>query len=191
MSRKHGVTAETYKRFAIDQGAIYRNYGKANELLLGATRGGSTFTIEQDIRVMPVDGAKGDVKGSRRVVSVRPLLVANFIELSKDVLQLALPGSSVADYPTTGTKTHDQLTRKIQIALSDYWDNITIVGECSGSPTGYIECGVLNALSEGNFELAYAENDESVLTINIRGHFDPDDLDAEPWFVRFPEIPES
>jgi hypothetical protein len=188
MARKHGITANTYKKFAIDAGAVYKNYGTAGEALLGATRGGTTFTIEQEIREMEVDGAKGPVKGSERITRVRPVIVANFIELSTDILKLGLPGSSSADFPATQGKTHDQITRSLAIALADYVDNITIVGECTGSATGFIECGISNALANGNFEMSRSDNDESVLTLTFVGHFLASNLDSEPWFYRFPVI---
>ena len=75
MSRKHGVTTNTYKKLVIDSGAVYKNYGESGEALLGATRGGNTFTIEQEIRNMEVDGAKGSVKGFRRITAVNCIIV--------------------------------------------------------------------------------------------------------------------
>lgn len=188
MTRKHGITTNTYKKFAIDAGAAYKDYKLAGEALLGATRGGTTFTVEQEMRDMPVDGAKGLVKGGERIIRVRPVITINFVELSAEIMSMGLPGSSVADFPDTPTKTHDEITRALQIALTDYIDNITIVGECSGSPTGYIECGIENALANGNFEMARSDNDESVIALTFVGHFTVADLDSEPWFVRFPVI---
>lgn len=187
MARKHGITTNTYKKLVIDSGAVYKNYGLAGETLLGATRGGNTFTIEQEIRQMEVDGAKGPVKGDKRIIRVSPQIKANFIEISKDILQLALPGADVANFPSTGDKTHDEVTRALQIALGDYVDNIAIVGECAGS-TGAVVCGIKNALANGNLELGFADGDESVIAITFTGHFDTSDLDAEPWFIRYPVI---
>ena len=48
MARYHGVTTETVKRLFVDAGAVYVNYDEPDERLLGATRGGNTFTIEQE-----------------------------------------------------------------------------------------------------------------------------------------------
>jgi hypothetical protein len=189
MARKHGITTNTYKYFALDQAAAYKNYGGPGELLLGATRGGTSFAIEQDIREMEVDGAKGPVKGSKRIIAVRAIITANFIQLNPGLFQLALPGSGVADYPAAPeTKTHDSVTRALQIALTDYCTNIALVGECSGSSTGYIECIVSNALVNDNLEMVFNPNDETVLAIKWVGHFDPSDLDTEPWEIRFPVI---
>jgi hypothetical protein len=186
MARYHGITADTYKRFVVDAGAVYLDYGEVAEALLGATRDGSTFTIETEYKDMAVDGAKGPVKGSRRITAVTARLTANFIEFSSDLIQRALPGSSVADYPDV-TPTHDEITRALQIVLTDYATNITLVGEVSGSSEPIV-CGVLNALADGNFEIGVTDNEEAGLSIQFTAHFDPEDLDTEPWFIRFPKI---
>jgi hypothetical protein len=187
MARQHGITTNTYRRFIIDSGALYLNYGETSQVLLGATRGGSTFSIEQEIREMEVDGAKGPVVGSKRVIRSAPMIKANFVEMGPSLLSLGIPGSSVADYPVApGVKTHDQITRALQIAASDYNTNIAIIGECTGSSTGYIECIISNPLANGNIELGFADNDESVLAVEFIGHFAVSDLNTEPWKINFP-----
>ena len=187
MARYHGINTNTYKKLAIDQCAVYRNYGEGGELKLGASRGGSTFTIEQDFRTMEVDGAKGPVKGDTRITAVRAILAVNFVELSKEVYNMVLPGSTIADYPTTPGKTHDEITRALQIALTDYIDNIVAVGQISGSDQPVI-CGIQNVLAKDNFEQSFQPNDEGVIAVKFTAHFTPEDLDSEPWFIRYPEI---
>lgn len=187
MARQHGITADTYKKFIIDSGAVYLNYGEGGQTLLGATRGGSTFAIETEYRDMPVDGAKGSVKGGRRITSVSATLTANFLEHSATLMSRVLPGSSVADYPDTPGKTHDSITRALQIALTDYATNVAIVGEVSGSSAPVIII-IKNALVDGNFELALADAEESVLAAAFKAHFDPSDMDTEPWEIRYPVI---
>ena len=134
MARKHGITEATYDRLVIDSGQVRLNYTDEsdNGTLLGATRGGNTFTLETEYKDMAVDGAKGPVKGGRRITKVTAKLVCNFVEIKTDILQLTLPGSSEADHPTE-TPTHDQITRALQIALTDYNDSIALIGQVSGS----------------------------------------------------------
>ena len=188
MARRHGVTANTYKKFIIDSGAVYLNYGESGEALLGATRGGNTFVIETEYRDMPVDGAKGPTKGGRRIVSVNATLTVNMIELSASIMSRALPGSAVADFPTTPGKTHDQITRALAIAAADYATNIALVGEVTGNTTQAAVFIVRNALSDGNFEISLADGEEPVIAITFKAHFDPSTMDTEPWAVRFPTI---
>lgn len=186
MARKHGITANTYKKFIVDSGACYLNYGESDESLLGATRGGSTFAIETEYRDMPVDGAKGPVKGGRRPTAVNAMLTINFLELASTLIARVLPGASVADYGSP--KTHDEITRALAIALTDYATNVALVGEVTGGGVSAAEFILDNALVDGNFELGLADADEPVLSAQFKGHFDPSSMDAEPWTIRWPEI---
>ncbi len=186
MARKHGITANTYKKFIVDSGAAYLNYGESDESLLGATRGGSSFVIETEYRDMPVDGAKGPVKGGRRIVSVNAMLTVNFLELSAALLARVLPGSSIADFGSP--KTHDEITRSLAIALTDFATNIALVGEVTGGGVNAAEFVLDNALVDGNFELALTDGEEPVLAAQFKGHFDPASMHPEPWPIRFPVI---
>jgi len=281
MARKHGITANTYKKFSIDSGAVYKNYGistwtvtlntviatdavvingvtytcvaadpaaleflkgatdtdtavnlaaklnavtgcdatstgavvvvvgtsKAinilmttpdttitllhngmNSTLLGATRGGSTFTVEQEIREMPVDGSKGRVKGDSRITKSIPKISANFVEISADLINYALPGSNKSDYPATMGKTHDLLVRSLDLAITDYLTNIALVGETTSSPTNFAEYIINNAIAEGNYEIGMADNDESILKLVFFGNFTTADLDTEPFSIYYPII---
>lgn len=184
----HGITTETVKRFFVDAGAVYVNYGLGNERLLGATRDGNEFVVEQEVREIPVDGAKGPLKGARRIVNVYARITANLIEMTAENFLLALPGADATAYPDDVSKTHDSIRRIRNIQLTDYVDNIALVGTISGSDQPII-CIVENALADGNLQLSTADNDEAALTIQFTAHFDPADLDTEPWEVRYPTIP--
>ena len=189
MARQHGINSNTYKEFIIDSGKLYINYGEAGEAALGATRGGSTFAINTEYRDMPVDGAKGPVKGGRRITKVEAVMTVNMVELNATLIQKALPGSSVADYPSTPAKTHDKVTRALAIALTDYITNVAIVGEVSGAASTYFVGILKNAIADGNLEVALVDNDESVLSLQFKAHFDPAAIDTEPWEIRWPVIP--
>jgi len=153
--------------------------------LFGATRGGNTFTIETECRDMEADGAKGSVKGGRRITGVTATLTVNLLEMSSEFLAYALPGSSTADDPD-GSPTHDKITRALAIASTDYHTNVAIVGEVQGK-TSPVIVGIDNALVDGNFELSFSEDDEGVVALQFKGHFDPSDMDAEPWFIKYPK----
>ena len=72
-----------------------------------------------------------------------------------------------------------------EIADSDYIDNVAIVGNVSGKSKPVI-CMIKNALADAGFSLATAPRDEAVPSIVFTGHYDPDDLDTEPWEIRWP-----
>lgn len=189
--RWHGITQDTYKRLVIDAGAVYKDFvDQANPgTLLGATRGGSTFTIEQEIKDMAVDGAKGPVKGSRRITKVNVKLAVNFIEHTANIWNYALPGSEYEDNFTTTISPvdddHVEFRRRLKIELADYIGNIVIVGQISGTDQAVV-CGIKNALADGNFEMAFSDNEEAGLAVQFTAHFDPADLDEEPWILWYP-----
>jgi len=186
MSKKHGVTANTFTRFVIDSGAVYKNWGEAGEALIGATRGGNSFKIETEQRQMEVDGSIGDVKGDKRIIRVTATITANFVELSKALFLLANPGATAADYPATEGKTHDLITRARDILTSDYVTNVAIVGNSTYSATGYIIVKLANALADGNLELGFTDREESVIPVTFKAHFDPASLGTEPWSIYNP-----
>lgn len=184
--KTHGITKETVNRFIVDAGAVYVNLGETDQRPIGATRGGSTFTVEQDVRVIEMDGAKGEVKGARRVIEVHVRLTANLLEMTSENFQLALAGAEAAPYPDATAATHDSITRTRDILASDYIENIALVGKISGTDENII-CICKNALADGNLEIGTADKEEGTLEIQFTGHFDPENLDVEPWEIRFPK----
>jgi len=73
-----------------------------------------------------------------------------------------------------------------EISDSDYITNVAIVGNVSGK-TNPVICIVKNALAEGPFSLSTAPRDEAVPVIVFTGHYDPSDLNDEPWEIRYPK----
>jgi hypothetical protein len=186
MPRYNDVTAQTYQRFVVDSGIVRKNFTDFDNLgtRIGVTRNGATFTVKTEIRKMPVDGAKGDVKGDKRIVGVSAEMEVEFLELSPEIICLATPGSTTEEVPA-GTPTHMEIKRALQIALTDYIDNLVLVGQVSGSDHPIV-LKIDNALGDGNLQLGMKDGDESTVKIKFVGHFDPADLDTEPWLVDFP-----
>ena len=184
MARQHGITDKTYGRIMVDAGQLRIGYVDESNpgALLGATRGGSVFAIEPAIRSMPIDGAKGDVKGDKRIARVNATITANVIELSAWVLALSLTGSARADYPAA-IPTHDQIRRYLTIGLSKYRSTVALVGEISGSGEPVV-CMLQNVIGTNGLTLTLADNDEATLQIVFAAHFDPATMDVEPWIVR-------
>jgi len=187
MTRRTGIGETTYKNFILDAGEVYKNYVDPTSLgtRLGATRGGSSFTIEQEIKDMPVDGAHGAVKGGKRIITSSPKLTINFIEIFQEILNRALPGVDIANLPDTADPTHKSFSRSLILEDADYITNVVIVAEMSGSANPII-CGVKNALANGNLELSFADKEEAGCTVEFAGHFERTALDAEPWILDFP-----
>lgn len=186
--RQHGITADTYKRFLIDAGAVYTGFTTfaSPGTLLGATRGGSQLTIEQEIKDMEVDGARGPVQGGRRITMVKATLTVNFIEHTLDNLKRALVGSDSA----VSEVNWNAITRALIIEDADFLADITIVGEVSGDADA-MAIKLDNAIADGNFEVTFADKEEGVVTMVFTAHFLPANLaagtDTEPWTLLWPD----
>jgi hypothetical protein len=179
------ATSQTYRQFLIDAGDIRVGYTDEASpgTFLAATRGGNTFTIEQEIRTMPVDGVHGPAKGDKRIISVTAKIKANCVEHSPDLWAMALPGAV-----TTEEDTYIEVHRNTDIADGDYLTNVAIRGIVSGAGMDgeYAVLLIKNAVCVGNFELSMVDKDEAVFPLEFTGHYDLSDLDSEPWLLRFP-----
>lgn len=151
--------------------------------MLGATRGGNTFAVEEEMRTMEFDGVRGQLIGAHRLLGSIPKITANIVQWDWQTFLDVLPGSTIADIGGT----HKRITRSIQRLLSSsYLTNVAIVGECTVSETNYIVCGVKNAIQLENFELPFNDKDESVGTVTFSGCVDCNNMEDEPWWIDYP-----
>ncbi|MBA7557192.1 hypothetical protein ES705_49934 [subsurface metagenome] len=88
--------------------------------------------------------------------------------------------------PSTASIAVDTTITGGEITDTDYIENVAIVGNVSGK-TNPIICIVKNALADAGFSISTAPRDEAVPVIIFTGHYDPDDLDKEPWEIRYPK----
>jgi hypothetical protein len=183
-----GLTTETVNRFVVNAGAVYINLGLPDEKLIGATRDGVTFTIEQDIAEIEVDGSPGPFMGGRRILEVRPRIETTLLEMTAENFKLAIAGADSADFTDEGATapTHNAITRNRGIAVSDYIANVAVVGTLSGSNENFIGI-IYNALQDGEISLESADSGEAGLGVTFTGHFDPSNMEQEPWEIRIPK----
>ena len=94
MARKTaGVSSASVQNFVIDAGAVYVNLGEVDERLLGATRGGNSFEIEQDVKLVEIDGVKGASMGARRVIESNAELWPILLEVTTENIIISHCGS--------------------------------------------------------------------------------------------------
>jgi hypothetical protein len=187
-----GVSSQSVERFVIDAGAVYINLGEIDERLLGATRGGNSFEVEQDIKLVEIDGVRGASMGARRVIESNARIICNLLELSTENILLAIAGATATDWtdpsiePAPLEPSHDQIRRTRNITDIDFVKNVAIVGKISGSEENII-CMVYNALSDGGFTLGMEDREEGVLEVTFTAHYDLDNVDEEPWSISYPK----
>lgn len=181
MARQHGITSSTPKRLLLDAGAAWVNYGEANARRLGATRGGSSFNLEEERREIAADGALGPIAEMRRVTRSVPRLNTTLIEFSLANWRLAIPGT----FSVTNADWEVIKRTGAQITPDFFVSNMALLAEVAQTNIPAI-IKVLNALIEGNLTLATAPADEGSLPIQATGHVSLGDLETQPWEIWWP-----
>ncbi len=175
---EHGITGDTAERILLGPGAVYIGDPDTGTLL-GATKGGNEFVVERTIKDLEPDGALGKVKGLRLRERVEARLTVRLIEVTEDIIEKAIAGGNLASHIITGGA----------IATTDYIDEVsikaTISGVTEGDEADGVICTLQNCLVEGPLTIALPERNETVVELVFHAHFDPDDMDTEPWSIEF------
>lgn len=201
MAVKSNVTTplrkETYESLQLNAGITLVNfdlsqYDDAEDLadaiddaiedetkLLGATRGGGTFTITRDIRQVEADGVRGRFKGSEIVDSADAYLSETLIEITPDHLKAVLGNVDIDD-----TKPdHIVMTMRTAFEDADYLQNVVWIGDTS---KGFVAIELLNALNTADFTFTFADKNEGTANVEYHAHQeDVDDNDAVPVKIHY------
>jgi len=160
----NNVTTEQIENILLDTGVVYVNYGVAGERILAPTRGGNSFTVEQDVRIVERDGALGKEKGLRRVIREDAMLTVRLMDMSTENFKLALAGATVNGDKITSTTNG-------AIAETEYLSNVTWVGNDMEGKAKIIT--LYNAMADNGLNVDFADKDEAVLEVVFAGHRNP------------------
>ncbi|GEM02497.1 hypothetical protein SAMN05421839_1066 [Halolactibacillus halophilus] len=144
---------------------------------IGLTRGGSSFTVEREIRNIEADGDRGQVKGRIVIDTENAKLTVNALEMfSAPDMKKYYPGL-VAE----GNK----ITSTIKVDAGDYndvkWEGKTKDGEP-------VVITVKNAINIGNLEWTLEDKNEVVPALEFTASYTEDDRDTAPWEVLMGEV---
>ncbi|MEY2669787.1 MAG: hypothetical protein RLZZ577_103 [Bacteroidota bacterium] len=162
----NAVTTAQINNIMLDTGVVYIDYGQVGERVLAPTRGGSNFTVEQDVREIERDGALGKEKGLRRVIKENAMLTVKFMDMSVANLNMMLRGSTLNSVTISSTETGT-------IASSEYFTNVTWIGTDMEGKNKVIT--LFNAMSDNGLKADFTDKDESVLEVVFSAHRDPTD----------------
>lgn len=180
---QHGVSELTQERILLGPGAVYIGDPAAYGELLGATKGGNVFEINRTLRDIRPDGAKGKVKGFRMLESCEAILTVKLLEITEDAVNKAIAGSALANHIITGG----------EVADGTYLDVVTIVAQLTGTiqstESNSVICRLMNCLVEGPVTLTLPDKGEAAIELKFHAHFDPADMDTEPWEIEFVPVP--
>jgi hypothetical protein len=185
MAITRGISTETASRLLINEGVVYINYGETGERLLGATRGGTEFVIEQEVHLPEIDGAKGALRGTRRIVESIARVSCELLEMTRENMMLVIAGSTSV---TVGVApdSYNSVRRTRELSEADYLINVAIVGELANGEE--IVVVLYNALNDEEVSIAQEDRNEATLPVAFTAHFDPAEMNVEPWELRFFDV---
>lgn len=187
-----GYTAETPKKLLLDAGAYFKNFypgidtfesAVAAGKLLGATQGGGSASFIPAIRPVEIDGVKGAAKGLEVIDAWDVGITSNVKEVKKETIQAALISTSL---DTTTNPDYDIISANNSIALTDYIDNITWIGNLSGTNEPVI-IQIYNALATNGLTVNTSDKSEAVIALSFKGHYDDLNLDNPPFKIYYPK----
>lgn len=164
------------------EGTYYYQGWNFAESLICATSGGSKLSIVPEFYDVPVDGALVKVKGLTVKVGETAKMEINPIELTGEILNMAVIANSATSATATG---YTELTSRAIINEGDYLDHMGYVGKTvEGKPIIVI---FDNALCTSGLALEGKNKEAAVpaFTFECFADLSPE-ADVLPWHIYYP-----
>lgn len=182
MPLKTGLTDRTIVNLQLNAGVLLTAYTKGTEIeeddIIGATRGGGSFTAVPTVHQAAVDGAPTYTKGLERVDDWVVTLNATMLEVNDEAISRALGVGVVKSETGSGTTKDTVFTVKRTVNDADYKD-LYWVGDLSNGQNVVIK--IKNALNTSGFNLTFKDRGEGTYALALIGHFTTADLDTAPF----------
>lgn len=182
MALKTGLTDRTIVNLQLNAGVLLTTYTKGTDIneddIIGATRGGGSFTAVPTIHQAAVDGAPTYTKGLERVDDWVITLNATMVEVSDEAISRALGVGVIKTETGTGTTKDTTFTVKRTVNDADYKD-LYWVGDLSNGQNVVIK--IKNALNTSGLNLTFSDRGEGTYALALIGHFTTEDLDTAPF----------
>lgn len=147
----------------LGEGVLYVNYNEVGEAIIGATQGGSKFTLDTKLIDPKVDGVYGPVKGLKRVEKMIPHLVINFLKLTYVSLAYGVPCT------VTDRGAYHEIAFNLNIESTDVLKNVAFIGQKHDGKACKII--VKNSLNVGNIDLNFKEKGEVTSEMDYEGMY--------------------
>lgn len=186
--KSSGITADTPKNIMLGAGTIHKGLaladGKWNfeESLIGATSGGSKFSIIPEFMDIEVDGALVKVKGLRQKVGETATMEVNFIEMTPELLKMCVVGDVAA---STDYEGYSEIKSRARLNENDYIQNLGYVGKkTDGTPIVII---FEQAICTSGLEVEGKNKEAGVFkgTFECVADISPE-ADTLPWRILYP-----
>ena len=184
----NGVSAKTPQNILFGAGTIHKGLkyeGSSwnfDASCVGATKGGSSITIEPEFYSVEPDGSTVAIKDFKRKVGEKATLEVNFLELTADLIKSAVVGEN----GTSADSTYDVIESKDAIEEGDYWENIAFVGETLDGKNIIVILD--NALCTSGLSLEGKNKEEGVGKYTFECHADASEsLTTLPYHIYYPK----
>lgn len=190
---QNGVTVKTPNNVLFGAGTIHKNlkydatekkWNFANSLV-GATSGGSKFSIVPEVTPIELDGALVAVKGLNKKTGEVAEMEVNFAEFKSDLIATA----ALAKIGTSDVDGYDLIESKADIEVGDYWENIAFVGELlNGEKVIFI---MDNALCTSGLEVDAKNKEQTIPPAKFACNAeitDDGELNKLPWRMYRPTV---
>lgn len=134
--------------------------------VLGATRGGGSFTCKPTLRFLEADGLRGDTLGATVCDRWEVRLSGTLLEVTPENLALCLTGGRAE---TTGGVT--RVTPACEVEPEHYLPRLCWVGDMAGGGALLIE--LRNVLNTGGVSLNFRDRGEGTLPFSFLAHAEP------------------
>lgn len=181
---KTGLTSNTITNLQLNAGVLLTSYTKGKDIdaadIIGATRGGGSFTSVPTVHQVSVDGAPTYVKGLERVDDWVVTLNTTMLEFSDEGIARAL-GAGVTK-SESGSGTTKDVTFKVDRTIKDAeYKDIYWVGDLSNGQNVVIK--LKNALNISGFSLTVSDRGEGTYPLALIAHYTVDDLETAPFEI--------
>jgi hypothetical protein len=163
----------------LGDGIIYKNYALATQREIGACSGDSKFIRNGNFNHVDYNGMYGPTKGQKYKTKSEPSLSIALLELSPTNLADCFAGLTVTD-----NTTYYEVTESLTVSDSQYWTNLTFIGETkSGLPVWIQMDNVLGDTEK--IELAIKTDNPIIVDCLLTGHYGTAALTTPPWRMRY------
>lgn len=132
--------------------------------VLGATRGGGSFTCTPEIRNIEADGKRYEFVGSTINDGWTVKLSTTLLESDAASFKLALMSADLTGDEDDGVQT---IKIRTDIQDSDYLKNLCWVGDTS---KGYVLIALKNALNISGASFSFSDKGEGTLPVEFQAH---------------------
>ena len=187
MALKTGFTERTIKSLQLNAGVLLSSYTKGGEIeetnIIGATRGGGSFSAIPEMHQAAVDGAPTYTKGLERCDGWNVNLSFTMVEFTADTILRGLGVGATQKVVTADT----EITAIRNVLASDYKD-IYWVGDTSDGKN--IVIYLKNAMNISGLSLTASDKGEGTFALTMQAHHDVANLDEAPFKVTFEGVNE-